>query len=140
MYQDLNFFNDENSVFENLNFTKTESGKNNYIDLLSNYTDDLSLLNKRQTIIKEITNINSQEILNYIENIQNVEKDIYWLFEKKDEEFTKLLNSIYFKYEWLNHGWILSMNCNYKMYISVFISLISPLISIVVPYIILFFI
>jgi DNA mismatch repair ATPase MutS len=139
MYQDLNFFHDENSVFENLNFTKTESGKNNYIDLLSNYTDDLSLLNKRQTIIKEITNINSQEILNYIENIQNVEKDIYWLFEKKDEEFTKLLNSIYFKYEWLNHGWILSMNCNYKMYISVFISLISPLISIVVPYLILYY-
>jgi DNA mismatch repair ATPase MutS len=137
MYDDLNFFNNENSVFENINYTKTEIGKKQYINILQNYTSDIAILKNRQTIIKDILKINSQEILNYIENIKIIEKDIYWLFEKKDKNFIELIDEIYFKYEWLNHGWIMSLNCNYKMYISVFISVISPLINVLIPYIIL---
>ena len=139
MYHDLNFFDNDDSIFNNINFTKTEIGTKIFKKTLSNYTNNVLILKNRQKTVKTILNMNITEINNNIIKIKDIEKDIYWLFDDKTPELNKLLDDIYFKYEWLNHGWILSLNANYKMYISVFIAAISPIISTIIPYFILYY-
>ena len=149
---DINY-ESNNTVFDVVNKTDTAYGKYILKEILKHPTNDINLLNHRQTTIKELFKLrdvsasdpNKHNLLQelYLEMAQlggNIEKDILWFWDNNDTTTNTLLDLVYFN-SILNifnkNETFLYLSNMYNIFISPISSALSPLMSIILPYILL---
>jgi len=149
-YRDLEFYlnyngQNENTIFDKLDNTFTLSGKRVLKLMLDNPTYNVRLLLNRQNHIKYMHHlIKKKSIGDILLNLKKVEKDIFWLWKPKEKTVKKMYDLLYFNKNYLNF-----INCSpillqiyyyFKLIFSPFFSIISPLSTLIFPYIITKFI
>ncbi len=146
---DLNIFHNsnqelDNSVFSNINFTTTLYGEYILRYWISLPTTNIKLLKIRQKNIKLLLkngdiydNINMR-----INNIKNLENKILWFWEDISEDTQSLYDMVFFKIPFIdnflnNNELILNISNIYKIFISPSITVFTPIITFILPYILL---
>lgn len=135
-HEDCEMFLNENSIFDNIKkFCKTYGGSIILKKIIENPDYNVNLLNERIGVLKKLNT-------NIIINEKN-EFNAMWLFEKKEKYIDNTLNIVYFNYNVLENlnknKFILTSYNLYRIFLSPLIGIISPLIYIIIPYIILKF-
>lgn len=147
VYNDLEFFydsymNSSNSIFNKIDLTETIFGSIVLKDILNNPIDNISILNKRQTIIEEIVTDQScyKNIQDSLKDIGGNENKIYWFWKNdnnEDDYHTKIHNMIFFNTPVLNflnkNSLILQLTNYYKILVNPCIAACSPIIYIILP-------
>lgn len=146
-FQDLEIFSDntnkdDNSIFKKIDNTVTTMGKNTLKNILLNPIKNIDILEKRQLIIKNINKDDYKAINENLKNIYKLEEDLSWFWNDSTAEHLKILDDMVF----LNIGNISMINnyvnkneqllnivSFYKIYIAPFITVITPLLSIIIP-------
>ena len=148
VYNDVEFFNthdnSNNSVFSSLSKNiKTIYGKHILEHILKNPTTSIPEIKHRQWIIKYF--LKNKDIYtktnSLLKNIVEPDK-VFWLWKDVDENSKTLYEILYFKLpfigEYINSSEsILAANISYKMFISPFFNIMTPVLSFIVPYIFL---
>jgi len=150
VYYDLEIFSglnghENNSIFNSINYTITTFGKIHLQYKLYNPTNNKLYLNNQN--LKNIffikNDIYTSGIINRLKNINSLENDIEWIWNNNlDTEEFKVINSlVYFEskhLQFINTNTILLNIIHlYTIYLSPTIGIISPLISAIMPFIIL---
>ena len=134
-----------NSIFNSINYTLTTFGKIHLQYRLYNPIYDNYILNKQKYINKFF--IDNEEFSNIIilklNDINKLENDIAWIWNNnlESEDYKIINNLVYFENKYLqfinNNSFILNIIHFYTIYLSPTIGIISPLISAIMPFIIL---
>jgi DNA mismatch repair protein MutS len=145
-YNNLDIFNVNNinkSIFNSINNTYTLFGTEILYQLLHNPIYNINILQHRQSLIKNINNNFqlSNNIKNILLSIKNNENTILWFWNKNTEHIDSIHDIILFNNKYLqffnNNIPLLQISNIYKIYISPFTTICSPIMTIIVPYIIL---
>ena len=149
VYNDVEFFDTHdnstnNSVFSSLSKNiKTIYGKHILEHILKNPTTSIPEIKNRQWIIKYF--LKNKDIYTktntLLQNITNPSK-VFWLWKDVDENSKTLYEILYFKLpfigDYINSSEsILAANISYKMFVSPFFNIMTPVLSFIVPYILL---
>ena len=150
VYHDLEIFcglngYENNSIFNSINHTITTFGKIHLQYKLYNPTNNQLYLNNHS--LKNIffikNEIFTEGIINRLKTISTLENDIGWIWNNNlDTEEFKVINSlVYFESKYLQfintNTILLNIIHLYTIYLSPTIGIISPLISAIMPFIIL---
>ncbi len=147
--KDLNIFYDsnqssENSVLSTINMTDTLYGEYTLRYWLSSPTVNHSILWNRQENIKKLikNKIQYDNIRSRINNIKSSESKIIWFWEDVTEDTQSLYDMVYFKMPFVdkflnNNELILNISNIYKIFIAPFLTIATPIITVLVPYILL---
>ena len=145
LYDDLEIFTDyknkENTIFNKINKTYTFGGKHYLKQLLLNPSNDIDFLNNKiisiNKLFNSIKNIEENLLKNFLKLKEN-EKNVFWVLNDTSIENDNLINILYFNNFFLNKlnnsSYALTATNLYKIFISPLIGLISPLITILIPY------
>jgi DNA mismatch repair protein MutS len=153
VYQDIemladHYGNEEKSIFQMIDKTQTHSGKIMLKEMLLAPITDISLLEKRQKLIKEI-GVHKKALLPHIEKIRATEKEMLWFYQEKNMHHLEMMNDlIYFNYDFIpfldvneilngNEKALLFTNI-YKIFLSPALTIITPIVNFIIP-IVLFF-
>ena len=142
--EELDIFTNVN-LFSKLDRTKTIFGKYILKKLLYNPTHKLDILSNRKEFLKYLTN-NKQNLNNIneqIETIKNLDKSYLWYWRENDEHSDFIYNMIYFQtpyLQFLNKNELFLRFSNfYKIVVSPLFVTFSPLLYIILPFILLKF-
>jgi DNA mismatch repair protein MutS len=156
VYNDLEFFIDNdnsinNTIYNKINYTKTELG-NNYLKFtLEKPIYNINLLNQRQNLLKQYIKLgdnNIKQINNSLNKINQIQNDIVWFWDTKNKKHIDVFKNIIFlnytgvkKIDGFLNGKeiLLSLNNIYKLYLAPIITVLTPLSAMILP-IILFLI
>jgi len=142
---DLDILND---IFNKINNTNTLYGEYILSQYLSNPIKNYSILKQRQNNIKKILKnpILSNNIQNRFDNIKSLEEKILWFWNDITEDVQSLYDMIYFKLpfesmdKFLNNSELILNILNvYKIFLSPICTIFIPLISFILPYILVYF-
>lgn len=115
--------------------TKTLGGKKILEDILTTPQYDINLLENRKDCISKLNRIDDDI------SFKKLEQDLLWIFTEKEDTINELLNSIYFSsifLKKLNHYETFTTPYNfYKMCISPTLGILSPLLYVIMPFIVL---
>ena len=149
VYNDLEFFDthdgiNEHSVSHTLEKnTVTPYGKHVINYLLRNPLDNYSDIKERQWVINHFITKNDffLKIKTFLTSISNPE-EIFWLWKETDEQTQTLYDLVYFKIpiigNFINSSeTILTVNSLYKMFVSPFFSIMTPILCFIIPFIFL---
>ena len=147
VYNDLEFFttNDgnENCVSNILSKNTNCYGKYVMKNILKNPINDYSGIKERQWLIKYFmkNELFSEKVKKLLVSIKNPET-IFWLWKETDEQSQTLYDMVYLKLpvvdNFINSSeLVLSATSIYKIFISPFFSLMTPVLCFVLPYIFL---
>ena len=148
VYDDLEFFstNDGNdhSVSNTLSKnTLTSYGKYVLQHILRNPIDNYDSIKERQWLIKYFMDNKtfSEKVKNVLVSIKNPD-NIFWLWKETDEQSQTLYDLVYFKLPIIDNfvnssELILTGTSLYKIFISPFFSLMTPILCFIIPYIFL---
>ena len=152
VYYDLEIYSgnngdEHNSILNSINYTETTFGLIYLQFKLYNPTYSIIKLNISKSInLFFINNPKfSLKIIDYLKTIKTTENYITWLWDNQilSEDFKILNNMAYFDYKYLKplnkYSSILNIIHTYTIYLSPIIGIVSPLITAIVPYIILRF-
>lgn len=139
---DLEMFNayrDEegtgDTVFAVLDRTVLRGSKRMLRHVLSHPISDRRILEKRQSMISAI---HVGDAMGHLGEMRDLEKDVAWLFEKKEEHVTVLENMLYFKLWFLRplnkSPCALTSASIYKILLSPMLGILSPIMYFVIPY------
>lgn len=144
---DLNIFSSErhnNSVFSEINFTTTLYGEHTLKKWLSMPTSDTDLLQKRQNNIKYLLKNKNiyKNILKGLNNIKSYENKILWFWNDVTEDLQSLYDMVYFDIPFIDsfineNELILNIFNIYKIFISPAFTIFIPIISFLLPYLLL---
>lgn len=145
VYQDLEIFtgnnNDpEQTIFNILDNTHTNIGSKKLKNMLLNPIKDITLLEKRQNIIKRL--VKDQNIHQFIDQkliqFKECEKDLLWLWKDITNDFNQILDMVYIRFNFfksLNKSETFLRVFNYmKIIFSPVYGLLSPVILFIMPY------
>ena len=144
LQEDLDIFTKTN-LFSKIDKTKTIYGKYILQKLLKNPSNNLTILNNRTNFIKMLTNKNYDltKLNNLIDKIKNYDKSFLWFWRNNDEHSDFIYNMIYFQTPYLQflnkNEMYLRLSNFYKIVISPLFVTFSPLIYIILPFVILRF-
>ena len=154
LYRNLEIFTDnfgeeEQTIFNKINNTKTLFGVSALKNILSHTTTNIEVLTDRQNNIKKF-NTNSNEIINIIEHLESIkgnEEKILWYWDNISDHIKSLYEMVYFNFPYLSfvndilnsNEFILNITTFYKIYIYPTITIGSPIVTIVLPLILLKF-
>lgn len=148
VYNDLEFFethdNNENSVSNSIGkYIITPYGKEIFNNLLRNPLISYSDIKERQWIINFFIKKNNflKKIKKLLLSIENP-GDIYWLWKETDEQTQTLYDLVYFKIpiigNFVNSSEnILVATSFYKLFVSPFFSIMTPILCFILPFIFL---
>ena len=130
------------TIHHTLNHTHTNGGSLFLADLLDTPQCSPSLLSLRQQCLKELESLsNSTQDASTDESVKLWEKDAIWFFSQKDavvEQFTDLIFFKSYFFRRLNKSdKALSTSNLYKIAVSPSIGILSPIMYVVIPFIIL---
>jgi len=145
IFNDLEIFNsndnEQSPIFNRINHTNTFIGSEYLKQILQNPTDNKDFLIERRTNIIKITNNNQllQFLSEKLKIIKDLEKDVFWFYDKHEPEVNEWYNNAYFR-NWIlkplnNIKNALNIRTKYLTLISPIMYIISPLISIIIAYI-----
>ena len=142
VYIDTEFFecftnNNSNTVFNSIDNTILAGSKIALKNLLSSFTDNASLLEKRQQLLDLIdTNYISAQLSNINENTI-----LYWLNNNSyaDELYDIVYFSNWFLKKLNNVPTALSIKNIYRIVLSPMIGILSPIVYAIIPYLVLIF-
>tara|TARA_B100000780_G_scaffold250841_5_gene197200 strand:+ start:15076 stop:16764 length:1689 start_codon:yes stop_codon:yes gene_type:complete len=144
--KELNFLtnyegNENNTILNDINLTNTIFGKNILQKQIVNYKYDKKKIDKIKKIIKFIK---KNKIKINFKQLNDNTNNVLWFFKKIDENFKSILEQLYFNLpiEKLNnilnsHKVPLNISSIYNIYIYPITNILGPIISIIVPYILL---
>jgi len=147
LYQDLEIFISynhdlEDTVYKKINYTSTKLGEHYLRNILENPTNNLSLLNTRQNIIKSlIQNPDKyQKINQLIEKLKEYQNQGLWMWKEQSMEFMQIYEMLYFKNKYLEgfnlSEWYLKIYNYFQIIFIPLYGLLSPIIFFILPYII----
>lgn len=150
LYRELEIFEDnngqsENSLYSRINKTNTVFGDFKLKLLLKDLLTNREHLLQRQNILKKILadSKNFDLINQQLQQLSVNQLDILWLWKKKTIETENYLNQVYFKgpmVELLNKNeMILKVYSFYQIIASPMMNIITPLICIIIPYLLVRF-
>ena len=155
IFNDLEFFIDndlsvDNTIFKKINNTTTVFGTICKNKIIMNPINDISILTKRQNLVKNILKLESYDRINeLLIDSNNLQKNIIWFWKHANSSHLDILcemvyfniTNIFFINDRLNSSPdILSISNFYSVYINPIITISSPIISILIPLIILYWI
>jgi len=143
------YLKDEKSIFSKLNKCKTKIGQSLLKKIFLNPIHDISILTKRQLIIKKITNV-KQDLIPLLDEIKILENDLIWFWNDTNMKHIESMNDlIYFNYDFIpffnvnevlnNNEKALLVTNIYKIVVSPLLTVLTPLISLLLPLIFLFY-
>ena len=146
-YSDLEIFNSASdsspSVFDAINRTHTLFGKQYFEDILQHPTDNVAILKKRQENTRACSHLlnPSTSFESCLMEIRKIEYDLLWFWNEQDEIRT-LYDIVYFKIPYIDqylnsNQFVLSVFNFYNIYVAPFIAICSPIISFILPYLIM---
>jgi len=154
VFNDVEFLQDhysdiEKGLFHKLNKCKTKMGGLLLKKLFLKPVHDIDLLEKRQAIITKIKKIKTV-IEPILDNIKIIENDLIWFWNDSNLRHIDLMNDlIYFNYDiipFFNMNEVLNNNEKallvtniYKIIVSPLLTVLTPILSFLVPLIILFY-
>jgi DNA mismatch repair protein MutS len=145
VYDDLEFFNtndgNNHSVCSSVSkYTITPYGKYTLKHLLRNPLQEEEQIKERQSLIKYFINnkIFADKVKNILLSIKNPD-NIFWLWKSTDEYSQTLYDMVYVKIPVIDNfinssEIILTASSVYKMFVSPFFSLITPVLCFIIPY------
>ena len=150
LYSDLEMFQDykgnENTILNKINKTSTNGGKYYLTKLLKNPSDNYIFLNKKKESFKKIFKVLEKDgnlINKFFIKLSETEKSLFWIFKTNTLEQDNLINILYFNNLFLKYlntsSYTLTSVNLYKIYISPFIGILSPIIGFILPYLVLRF-
>jgi len=150
LYSDLEMFQDykgnENTILNKINKTSTNGGKYYLTKLLKNPSDNFIFLNKKKESFKKIFKVLEKDgnlINKFFIKLSETEKSLFWIFKTNTLEQDNLINILYFNNLFLKYlntsSYTLTSVNLYKIYISPFIGILSPIIGFILPYLVLRF-
>ena len=141
VYNDLEFFDNESSVYKSLSQnTKTIYGKHILNSLFKNPLQNYDDIKDRQWIINKF--ISDEKFYNNIENkldeIDNKD-NIFWLWKETDEQSKTLYDMVYYKIplfdKFLNKSEImLGASTFYTMFLSPSFNVLTPVLCFLIPF------
>lgn len=144
IFEDLDFFNSKaTSVFDIINRTETSFGEKYLRKLLLTPLDDTLLLKERQQKIKTLVqNPNLlKTIKTHLKNIKNTERTLLWFWNLPTEATNQLHELIYYNIPTLEHinenTLFMQLTNIYKIFATPAITVLSPFVTLVLPYIML---
>ncbi len=133
------------SIINEIDNTHTKCGRFLLKKILSNPTDNIVTLQKRQDVIQRIIDQPKlyQDIIIKLRNIGSVENELLWFWRKLNEETSYLFNMVFFQNKYLKflNKQELAMKL-YNYYIIIFSPLygmISPILMVLVPFLMIKF-
>lgn len=125
----------DDTVFKVLDKTILCGSKRMLRHMITHPIADRLLLEKRQSMISAI---NMEDVAAHLSKMKDNEKDVAWLFKKKDEHVAVLENMLYFKLCFLRplnkSPGALTTASIYKIMISPMLGILSPIMYFVIPY------
>ena len=142
LYNDLEMFTDykgnDKTILTKINNTSTDGGNHYLKNLLENPSDNYEFLNEKKKSMKNLFNILEVEEVNIKKNLvqlSDTERSLFWIFKSNNVEQDNLINILYFNNYFLkylnNSSHILTGVNLYKIFISPFIGILSPIRSII---------
>ena len=162
VYNDLEFFtsnmsikseNNEDKVdynktiYSKLNNTKTAMGDIILKNIIENPINNIDLLKKRQSLLKNYINLdnNNKDIINKtLQNIKYLEKDLKWFWDQNVQKHLHVMYDLVYLNltginkidNWFNENKILLSIFNiYRIFISPIINILSPLSAVIIPFV-----
>lgn len=149
VYNDVEFFKcftEKNSytIFDKINTCTLNGSK----DMLKKFFEEpdynVDLLTMRQGILKSHEEISkSNEKLMNFDNIKSYEKDVLWMFEELDQNLKDLYEMVFFRFclfKPLNKNpYAITANNVYKIMCSPIVGILTPILYIIVPYMIIIY-
>lgn len=158
VYQDLDIFGE---VFKKINHTQTLFGEYLLKTQLKNVSTDVSLLKKNQKYVYNLISNSEKclEIQKKLNHIKGLEKQIVWFWNEVTEDTQSIYDMVFinifnfnqnphsyfnflpFKFlsNFVNNQYCLNL-CNiYKIWLSPTVTICTPIVSIIIPYILLWF-
>jgi len=152
-YNGINIYNDleifvnysgerDNCIFNIIDKSYLRVGSYYLKTIVNNPIIDYDKLQNHQYILKNIEN-NYEELNEKVEEIKDAESDILWLLNKNDEneESIELYETLYFNMSFLefmnDNELFLNIYYLYTLYIIPFTNVIMPVLSYIIPFILL---
>ncbi len=151
LFEDLEIFISYNhdvndTVYKEINHTRTKLGDHYYQQLLSNPTKDTTILLNRQQKIKSLLENpeKHQKIMKLLEQLNQYQNDGLWIWKEQSQEFKQILQMLYFTNPYLQtfntSEWFLKIYNYFQIIFIPLYGLLAPIIFFVVPFIIVRFV
>lgn len=151
LFEDLEIFISYNhdindTVYKEINHTRTKLGDHYYQQLLSNPTKDTTILLNRQQKIKSLLENpeKHQKIMKLLDQLNQYQNDGLWIWKEQSQEFKQIFQMLYFTNPYLQtfntSEWFLKIYNYFQIIFIPLYGLISPLLFIIIPFIIVRFI
>ena len=153
VFQDIelmadHYGNANKSIFSVLNQTQTMMGKQILKEMLLNPVHDIALLQKRQSLTRQFQ-AHRGALLPYFQKMKGLEEKMLWFYNEENMHHIDMLGDhIYFNFDilpFLDVNGILNSNETalnltniYKIFIAPSITILTPLMTIIVPIVLLF--
>ena len=143
VYTDVEFFRcftestkGNTTLFDKIDHCQMAGSKNVLKTLLGTPLHDVSILQHRQALLQQLA-----EPSPALENMAKLERDVLWVFEEVDQTMKDLYDMVYFKFcmfKPLNkYPHALTIHNIYRILGSPIIGVMSPILYVVVPYMII---
>ena len=145
VYQDLEIFQKNDSVFDSINRTFTHLGYVSLKNTILNPTSDITLLNKKQGILKLFLNNQTlySDVCEKLLELSKLEPAVLWLYKSKSKEERSIIDQVYFQNSLLkrfNKDENILLIYNYfKIIFTPLYGLLTPVLFFVAPYLYLRF-
>ena len=144
VYLDLEMFHGnnnepDNTIFNILDNTYTQIGKNQLKNIISNPIKDIQILESRQTIITSLLKSKDLPKINeYLSQLKKLETEILWFWKDITPETDQLLDMVYFKMNILKrfneNEQILQFYNYFKIIFAPVYGILSPVLLFVMPF------
>jgi DNA mismatch repair ATPase MutS len=139
--EELEIFKD--NIHNQLTKCNTEIGVIYTDKILRSPSSDKKIINKRQELIRNICHKYNEKTDNNINELRKSINDVLWFFKQKNEHSDYIYSMMYFNNSYLkflnNNEPFLTISNAYKIIISPIMCAVSPLVYILVPFVIMKF-
>jgi len=129
------------SIYNQISKCHTPIGDIYVKKILNSPNSNINTLKKRQEVIQNIFQNFSEELDKTMSQIKNNIQDVFWFFKPKNEHSDNIYNTIFFNTEYLKflnkYEPFLTISNAYKIIVSPLLSALSPLVYIIVPFVVL---
>jgi DNA mismatch repair protein MutS len=150
LFQDLEIFisytHDQNdTVYKQINFTKTHLGNHYLKEIISNPTKDVQILLNRQKLVKSLLDNPDKhaKIKSLLEVLNKCQNNGLWIWKEQTQEFKQIFQMLYFTNPYLQtfntSEWFLKIYNYFQIIFIPLYGLIAPIIFFVIPYLIIRF-
>ena len=136
---ELDIFKD--SIYNEICNCSTNIGKSYFNSLLNNPCYNTNILQKRQQLLLHFCQNYKSELRNNLQQIKDKLEDSYWFYRENNEHSDYIYNMIFYNSDYLKFvnkiEPFLTLSNAYKIIISPIFSVCSPLLYIIVPFVLL---